>query len=85
MSSSAATPDTTAKVRASLDRRHRAEKRFKLYGLISISLGLLFVAVLFADIIGKGHTAFQQTFVQIEIEFAEEAIDPNGQRDAKAL
>ena len=49
-------------VHASLTRRRQAEKRFRLYGLASIVLGLCFVA-LYSSIIARGYTAFQQTFI----------------------
>ena len=38
-------------VNAGLQRRHAAERRFRSYGLIAISLGLLFVVLMFANII----------------------------------
>ncbi|MEE4377479.1 MAG: phosphate ABC transporter permease PstA [Candidatus Competibacteraceae bacterium] len=75
----------TAQVNASLRRRHAAEKRFRAYGLIAISLGLLAVFMLFVDIIGKGHSAFQQTYIQLEIDFSEEVIDPDGTREENTL
>ena len=56
-------------VSQSLARRARAEKRFQWYGRIAIMLGVLAVLVLFADIIGKGHKAFLQTQIQLNITF----------------
>ena len=58
-------PKTTARLR----RRQAAEKRFRAYGLLAIALGLGFVALLFADIVSKGWTAFVQTHVQLEIHY----------------
>jgi len=75
----------TAQVNASLKRRHAAEKRFMAYGLIAICLGLSAVLLLFVDIIGKGHSAFQQTYIQLEIDFSEEVIDPDGTREENTL
>ena len=79
------TNQATEKVRASLKRRHARERRFRWYGLIAISLGLAFLALLFISIVGKGYSAFQQTYVQLEIDFAADEIDPKGERDAKVL
>ncbi|NJN47138.1 MAG: phosphate ABC transporter permease PstA [Candidatus Competibacteraceae bacterium] len=75
----------TAKVNAGLKRRHAAEKRFKAYGLIAICIGLLAVAMLFVDIIGKGFSAFQQTYIKLDIEFSAEVIDPDGSRAEQTL
>jgi phosphate transport system permease protein len=72
-------------VNAGLARRHAAERRFRWYGLIAISVGLLFVILMFANIIGKGYPAFWQTYIQVPITFDAETIDPSGQRDPKAL
>ncbi len=50
-----------------LAQRYRAEKRFRLFGLLSIAFGLLCLVLLFTDIIGKGHSAFLQTKVSLDI------------------
>ena len=56
-------------VRRGLARRYRAERRFKMLGVAAISASLLFLAILFINIIGNGYTAFQQTFVELEVLF----------------
>ena len=56
-------------VHAGLSKRYRAERRFKLYGLAAIILSLLCLAILFISIVGSGYTAFQQTFIQLEVFF----------------
>lgn len=77
--------NTAERVDASLKKRYAAEKRFKLYGLISIILAVSFLGLLLVSIVSKGHTAFQQTFVQLEIDFAKDDIDPEGTADPKVL
>ncbi len=72
-------------VNAGLGRRHAAERRFRWYGLIAISLGLAFVVLMFANIIGKGYPAFWQTYVQVPIKFDPAVLDPDGKRDPKAI
>jgi phosphate transport system permease protein len=72
-------------VRAGLARRRRAERRFRLYGLISIAVGLLSLAVLFISIIGSGYTAFQQTYLALDVTFDASVIDPDGKRDPEVL
>lgn len=76
---------TIDKVRASLRRRYRAEQRFRWYGLISIILGLLFVSILFIDIIGKGYTAFTQSYVRLEVNLDPETLGIGEGRDARSL
>jgi phosphate transport system permease protein len=56
-------------VQAGLARRYRAEGRFKLYGLAAIIVSLLCLAILFISIVGNGYTAFQQTYIQLEVFF----------------
>ncbi|WP_461481139.1 phosphate ABC transporter permease PstA [Porticoccus sp.] len=56
-------------IQRSLARRYRAEKRFRAYGMMAISFGLLCVALLFTDIIGKGYKAFLMTSIQLEIRY----------------
>jgi phosphate transport system permease protein len=42
--------------------------------MLAISVGLLFVAVLFASIFSKGHSAFWQTELRLDIEFSPELL-----------
>ncbi len=58
-----------------LDRRYKAEKRFKLYGITAIFLSLSFLLLLFVSIIGNGYTAFRQTFIELKIHFDPTLID----------
>jgi phosphate transport system permease protein len=60
-----------------LRKRYRAEKRFKFYGILAIFMSLLFLLLLFVSIIGNGYSAFQQTYVQLEIHFDPALIDKN--------
>ncbi len=60
---------TTEVVRASLARRYRAERRFRAYGITAVSLAVLSVVVLLADIVGKGHGAFRQTYLRLPVTY----------------
>ena len=62
-------------INKTLKKRYMAELRFKFYGILAIFFSLAFLLLLFISIIGKGYTAFQQTFVQLEIHFDPEFID----------
>ena len=82
---SAPNRDIKTIVNAGLKRRHAAERRFRWYGLIAISLGLAFVVLMFANIIGKGYPAFWQTHIQVPIQFDAAVLDPDGKRDPQTL
>ncbi|MFC3229109.1 phosphate ABC transporter permease PstA [Marinibaculum pumilum] len=68
-----------------LRRRYAAERRFKYYGLAGIGLGVLFLAVMLVNIVSTGWTAFLQTYIQIEVTFTPELVDPSGARTEDAL
>jgi phosphate transport system permease protein len=73
------------KVRGSLKRRHAAERRFRFYGQVAIALAIFFLAALFSDITYKGHTAFKQTFVGLDVYFDPDIIDPHGTANREVL
>jgi phosphate transport system permease protein len=54
-------------VNQGLSRRYRAEKRFRLYGIVAIALSMVFLSVLFISITANGYTAFQQTFIKLDV------------------
>jgi phosphate transport system permease protein len=72
-------------VNAGLAKRYRAERRFRAYGMVSVFLGILFLAILLVDIVGKGHTAFFQTRLTLDVYFDPEVIDPQGTGDPQAM
>ncbi|TRC89289.1 phosphate ABC transporter permease PstA [Mesorhizobium sp. WSM4303] len=63
-----------------LKARYAAERRFRIYGVIAISVGLAFLAIMLITIVAKGYTAFWQTTVTLPITFDEKVIDPSGKR-----
>ncbi|MDA1088784.1 MAG: phosphate ABC transporter permease PstA [Proteobacteria bacterium] len=48
-------------------KRHRAETRFRLFGMAAVSVGLIFLAVLFAVVLFSGLSAFKQTVIHLDI------------------
>ena len=72
-------------VEANLAKRKRREKQFRLLGLGAIILGLLFLVIMFTSIVVNGYSAFWQTKIQLDINFAEEMIDPEGSRSPEVL
>ncbi|MBU0673598.1 MAG: phosphate ABC transporter permease PstA [Proteobacteria bacterium] len=69
------TNKTIDTVKRGLARRYAAERRFRLFGLIAIVISLSFLVLLFGTVISKGYSAFQQTFVQLEVTFDRAMID----------
>ncbi len=55
-----------------LPRRYRAEQRFRRTGIVAIITALVFLTFLFISIFSNGYTAFQQTYIEIDIEFTSE-------------
>ena len=63
-----------------LKARYAAERRFRIYGVLAISVGLAFLAIMLITIVSKGYTAFWQTTVSLPITFDEKVIDPSNKR-----
>ncbi len=93
MSDIAASPDARpAPERSSLlslsehtKKRNAAEKRFEIYGMIAVGIGLLALVVLLVSILGNGLSSFRQTFLTLNIELTEEKLDKSGVRDMEAI
>jgi len=72
-------------VHAGLKRRHAQERRFRFYGKLAIGAGLLFLTLLFSSIVANGYSAFVQSFIQLEVYFDPERLDPQGTGDPREL
>jgi len=48
-------------------------------------VGLLFVSFLFVNIVSNGYTAFEQTFIKLDVTFDPELIAPVGETDPKVI
>jgi phosphate transport system permease protein len=70
---------------ARLRRRYAAERRFRLYGMGAIAAAAAMLLLLVGTIVVNGYTAFFQTFVGLDINFASDTIDPEGTRDPATL
>ena len=68
-----------------LAKRRSAERRFRAYGIVAITLAVLALATLFTSIIGNGYTAFQQTYIELEVTWDPEVLGIGDARDSKAL
>ena len=83
--SAAADEERRSRVAASLKRRYGAERRFRLYGQLAVLVGLGFVVLLFVSIFSKGYSAFEQTYVRLDVSYDAEILDPAGTRKADDL
>ena len=62
-------------VERSLKKRYRAEKRFKVAGIISISVGIAALFALFIEIVGNGMGGFFQTKIKLDIVYDAEELE----------
>ncbi len=58
-----------------IQRRYRAERRFKALCIGALSLAVVFLAVFFADIIGKGYTAFVRAQIRVAVTYSEQTVE----------
>ncbi|MEO0466873.1 MAG: phosphate ABC transporter permease PstA [Pseudomonadota bacterium] len=81
------TVSTTRTERATrrLKQRYRAERRFKLYGQISIAIALGFLALLVVSIGSQAISAFSNHKVSFDLTLAPETVAPNGPGDTEAI
>ena len=62
-------------VNRGLKKRYRAERRFRFYGLLAIVASMVFLSLLFISIVGKGYSAFEQTFMELNVFFDPETLN----------
>jgi phosphate transport system permease protein len=63
---------TKSKIK-NLKKRHRQEKRFKAFGMLSIAFALSFLIILFGMILGKGSSAFLRSEIALEVDLSNES------------
>jgi phosphate transport system permease protein len=73
------------RVQQGLGARYRAERRFQFYGKLAVGMGLLFLSLLFFSILSKGLPAFQQTYMELEVHFDPDYLDPQGDGSSASL
>lgn len=67
--------NSTEQVKRSLKKRYAKEKRFRFYGITAVSIGFAFLALLLLDIGTKSIPAFQQSYVQLEVNFDADRLE----------
>ncbi len=68
-----------------LKKRYRAEKRFKMYGLISVSLAVIFVLILVQNIFSKGSSAFSRTMIEVAVNYDSSLLELEGPINQNSL
>jgi len=58
----------------SLKKRHAKAKVFKYFTIISLAFSLIFLTIFLSDMVIKGSTAVQQTYVQVEVSYNEKSV-----------
>jgi phosphate transport system permease protein len=72
---------TREKVEAGLSRRRRKELAFRLLGMLATAVGIVFLGIFFSSLIAQGSSAFQQTFLKLDIELSADVLAPDGELD----
>ncbi len=66
-------------------KRLRAEKRFRRYGQVALSLGVLMLVILVGSIFERGYQGFAQTQLRLNITFDPALLEVEPGEDATAL
>ena len=67
--------NNTEQIKKSLVKRYRKEKRFRAFGMAAVLIAFAFLAILLTDITLKALPAFQQHWVKLEVNYAQEFLD----------
>ena len=68
----------TKLIEKSLEKRNQKERYFRIYGLSSLVIAVVFLLTFFASIISTGYQAFIKTDFELEVFLDSEVIYPNG-------
>ena len=60
-----------------LRKRYKAERRFRMIGLLAIIISCAFLGILLTSIISKGYSAFWRTEIRLTVNFDEKEMDPD--------
>ncbi|WP_405239009.1 phosphate ABC transporter permease PstA [Lentisalinibacter orientalis] len=70
---------------AGLPRRYGRERRFRVLGMLAVSVGLTFLVLFFASIVASGYKAFAQSQVALDVYLDPALISPTGATNPEAL
>jgi len=68
-----------------LRKRHAAEWRLKVYGILALTLAGTALAVLMWSVVGKAGAALSETYITLSVDLDPAILDPDGARDPKKL
>ncbi|MDJ0789498.1 MAG: phosphate ABC transporter permease PstA [Myxococcota bacterium] len=68
-----------------LRKRHRAERRFRAYGMTAVALAMVTLVLLLGSILWRGWPGFFQHTVLLDVALDPEVIDPEGSRNPDRL
>lgn len=85
-----ATADRTARIKdpkrsALLRARYRAESRYKMYGIASLVVSVVFLVALLSNILFNAWPAFWSHSLKLDVNIAADQIDPEGKRSPEVL
>ncbi len=66
---------------AEMKRRNAAEIRFRVYGIIAITISLATLAIMLFTIFRDGVSSFHQATLTFPMELSSDTLDPKGNRD----
>ncbi|MCP4820985.1 MAG: phosphate ABC transporter permease PstA, partial [Shimia sp.] len=66
-------------------RRNAAEKRFRTYGVIAVTIAMLALVGLMTSILSSGASAFKQTFITLDVYLDPAKLDKDGDGDLEKL
>lgn len=81
MSSLTDNQQTRRKVEAGLGRRRRKESVFRVFGFGATMVGIIFLFSFLASLVTQGASAFQQSYITLEVEFSTDVLAPEGELD----
>jgi len=62
-------------VESSVAKRRAAEKRLKAYGIIALSISVMFLVSLLYSIISKGYSAFVSSEIKLSVNYSKELVE----------
>jgi phosphate transport system permease protein len=75
----------TKKIKNKLAKRYAKEKRFQIYGLGAIVISIAFLLSLLINISTTGFPAFQQTYINIDVDIDSKLLNLDGKYSEQAL
>ena len=73
------------KINARTKRRNSAEKRFRVMGIIAVSIGILALVGLLSSILANGLSSFNQTFLTVNVYLDPAKLDKSGTLDIEKI